>query len=221
MAPGNTPSNGPDGADPRAARRARRRDRSREEILEAARAVLLRSGLAAMTLDAVATEAGMSKAGLYYYFASKDALVFELVYGVFERMARRVDSGVRRSEDGAGALRAIVRETVGVFGPRIDDFRLVFMLGQVAGDGGLRWSPEQFARIRPLNDLCYGAAAGRLREEGLAPVEPRLMAFLAHLAAIGLLTMKGLVEQQDDPLVFSDAELVEAFGRVFEAALSR
>ena len=38
----------------RQARQERRRDRSREEILTAARAVLLRSGAAAMTLDAVA-----------------------------------------------------------------------------------------------------------------------------------------------------------------------
>ena len=179
MAPGSTPSNGTDGADPRAARRARRRDRSREEILEAARAVLLRSGLAAMTLDAVATEAGMSKAGLYYYFASKDALVFELVYGVFERMARRVDAGVRRSEDGAGAL-APSSANGGRLRPAHRRLPPRLHAGQVAGDGGLRWSPSSSRGSRRSTTSAYGAAAGRLREEGRAPVEPRLMAFLAH-----------------------------------------
>jgi hypothetical protein len=46
--------------DLRQARRERRRNRTREEILEAARTVLLANGVAAMTLEAVATEAGMS-----------------------------------------------------------------------------------------------------------------------------------------------------------------
>ena len=65
----------------RTARRERRRNRSREEILTAARTVLLREGIAGITLDAVAKEVGVSKTALYYYFPSKDALLFELVYG--------------------------------------------------------------------------------------------------------------------------------------------
>jgi hypothetical protein len=32
--------------------------------------------------------------------------------------------------------------------------------------------------------------------------------------------MKELVEQLDDPLVFSDEQLIEGFARVFEAAAS-
>jgi len=109
--------------------------------------------------------------------------------------------------------------------PRLDDFRLAFMFGQVARAGAVRWNAEQFARLRPLDDLWYAGAATKLREErrkrsGRAAVEPRMLAFLAHLAAIGLLTMKGLVEQLDDPLVFSDEQLIEGFARVFEAAAS-
>ena len=44
------------------------------------------------------------------------------------------------------------------------------------------------------------------------------MAFLAYLAAIGLLTMKGVVESLEDPLVYSDDQLIKGFARVFEAA---
>ena len=209
--------------DPRLARRERRRDRTREEILDAARKVLLQNGVAAMTLEAVAKEAGMSKTGLYYYFPSKDALVFELVFGVIERQARSVHDAVEKAGDGGDALRAIIRETVQTFAPRLDDFRLAFLFGQVADAGAVRWNAEQFSRIRPLNDLCLAGAADMLREErskrsGRARVEPRLLAFLAYLAAIGLLTMKGMVEQLDDPIRFSDEQLIEGLGQVFEAA---
>ena len=216
-------ANGADKTAARAARRERKRDQSREEILQAARRVLLRNGVGAMTLEAVANEVGMSKTGLYYYFPSKDALVFELVYGVIEAQAKAVQGGVEQAADGGQALRAILGETVGAFAQHLDDFRLAFLFGQVAGVGAIHWDRDQFARIRPLNDVLLSRATEMLRAEqaerpSRAAVEPRLMAFLAYLAAIGLLTMKGMVEPMQDPLLYSDEELVDGFSRVFEAA---
>jgi AcrR family transcriptional regulator len=207
----------------RIARRERRRDRSREEILEAARRVLVRNGVAAATLDAVAKEVGVSKTALYYYFPSKDALFFELVFGALESQAKAVHDAVEKANDGGGALRSIIRESVNAFAPRLDDFRLAFLHGQVADKGAVHFNPQQFARIRPLNDLLYGGTARRLEEDrksrpGRAQVEPRLMAFLAYLAAIGLLTLKGMVESLDDPLLYSDEQLIEGFARIFAAA---
>jgi AcrR family transcriptional regulator len=207
----------------RLARRERRRDRSREEILEGARRVLLRNGIAATTLDAVAKEVGVSKTALYYYFSSKDALLFELVFGAIEAHARAVHGAVEKANNGGEALRAIVRETVNSYAPHLDDFRLAFLHGQVAGPGAVHWDEKQFARVRPLNDLFFAEAAkkvaqGQGRRSGRARVEPRLMAFLAFLSAIGMLTMKGMVESLEDPLVYSDEQLIEGFARVFEAA---
>jgi len=207
----------------RIARRERRRDRSREEILDAARRVLLRKGIAATTLEAVAREAGLSKTALYYYFPSKDALFFDLVFGALRSHAEAVHDAVEAASDGAGALRAIIRESVNAYAPRLDDFRLAFLHGQVTGQGAVHFDREQFARIRPLNDLWFAGAAKKLSEEkrkrpGRANVEPRLMAFLAYLAAIGLLTMKGMVESLEDPLMYSDEQLIEGLARVFAAA---
>jgi len=207
----------------RAARKERRRDRTREEILAAARKVLIGSGVGAMTLEAVAAEAGMSKTGLYYYFPSKDALVFELIYATLERQGRAVHDAVEEASNGGDALRAIIRETVGYYAPRLDDFRLAFLFGQVAAAGEIAWSDEQFARLRPLNDLVLAGASARLRAErrgqkGRAGVEPRLLAFLAFLAAVGVLTVKGMVERVDDPLLYSDEELTEGLARIFAVA---
>lgn len=207
----------------RLARRERRRDRSREEILDAARGVLLRSGIAATTLDAVAKEAGMSKTALYYYYPSKDALLFELVLTTFEKHAQTIHDAVEKAKDGGEALRSIVREAVNDFAPRLDDFRLAFLHGQLAGQGAVHYTGQQFARIRPINDLLYAGAQKKLNEDrqrrpSRARVEPRLMAFLAYVAAIGLLTMKGMVESVEDPLLYSDDQLIDGLARIFEAA---
>lgn len=203
----------------RKARQQRKRDRSRGDILSAARAVLMRDGIAAVTLEAVAREAGMSKTGLYYYFSSKEALVFELVFGAFSQHAERVRDAVADTHSGADALRAVIRNTVEAYAGQMDDFRLAFLLGQVTGSADMKMSAEQLQRIRPLNDMLL-AGATRLVAAGKpkGAVEPRLLAFLAFLSAIGLMTMKGLVESQGDPLLYSDEQMIDALGTIFATA---
>jgi AcrR family transcriptional regulator len=207
----------------RVARRERRRDRSRDEILGATRSVLLREGIAGTTLDAVAREVGVSKTALYYYFPSKDALLFELVFGNLQAQAQAVHDAVEVTATGADALAAILRVSTKTFATRLDDFRLAFLHGQVAGNGAMHFDGEQFARIRPLNDLWFAGATKRLGDQHKkrshsAPIEPRLLAFLAWVASIGLLTVKGMVENHDDPLIYSDDQLIDAMSRVFAAA---
>jgi len=209
----------------RVARRERRRERSREEILDAARRVLLRSGVAATTLDAVAKEVGVSKPALYYYFASKNALLFELIFGALTEEAQAIHDGVEKAQSGAQALRTIIRESVNAYTPGLDDFRLAFLHGQVAAPGSVHFEAEQFARIRPHNELRFAGTAAKLREEqkehpSRANVQPRLMAFLAWVSAIGLLTVKGMVESLEDPLIYTDEQLIEGLARIFEAAAS-
>lgn len=226
----NTPTASPSpSSEPRRReRRERRHEHSRAEILEAARQVILRGGITAATLEAVAREVGVSKAALYYYYPSKDALLFELIFGALETHAHSVDAAVDQAKDGAAALGAVMRETVKGFAPRLDDFRLAFLYGQVASGqaaspGAVQFDAEQFARIRPLNDLILAGVVEKLVQDGRtgrAGVEPRLLAFLAYLAAIGTLTMKGLVQSMNDPLVYSDEQLIDGLARIFAAAAS-
>ncbi len=63
---------------------------ARESILEAAIRVASRDGLLSMTLDNVARDAGVSKGGLIYHFASKD----ELVRSMIEHFARQVEQAL-------------------------------------------------------------------------------------------------------------------------------
>jgi len=60
----------------------------RDRLLNAAELVVGRDGVANLTLDAVAREAGFSKGGLLYHFPSKQALVTAIV----ERLATRCEA---------------------------------------------------------------------------------------------------------------------------------
>ena len=95
---------------------------TRERILNAAEERLLAAGPGGLVLDAIAADAGVSKGGLLYHFASKEALVS----GLCQRMLDRFDHllGAARSvEDQApGAqTRAYLASTVTADGKPADN----------------------------------------------------------------------------------------------------
>jgi AcrR family transcriptional regulator len=72
-----------------------RRDRLRAETLDEIKTVSLRQlrevGAAQLSLRAVASALGMSPAGLYRYFDSRDALLTALIADAFDRLADTVE----------------------------------------------------------------------------------------------------------------------------------
>ncbi len=64
---------------------------SRDLLLNAALQVVTQDGFGAMTLDAVARTAGVSKGGLIHYFPSKDALVAGMLDYYGEQLERELD----------------------------------------------------------------------------------------------------------------------------------
>jgi len=68
---------------------------TRANVLDAAFRLAHRDGIASVTLEAVASEAGVSKGGLLYHFPSKDSLIRGMVDSLrveFEAASRRAAS---------------------------------------------------------------------------------------------------------------------------------
>jgi AcrR family transcriptional regulator len=64
---------------------------ARDRVLAAAITLAARDGVPALTLDSVAAEAGVSKGGLLYHFASKDALLAGMVESAIQRWDTAID----------------------------------------------------------------------------------------------------------------------------------
>jgi AcrR family transcriptional regulator len=75
------------------------RPSNRHRLLTAAADLVRREGAAALTLDAVAAAAGVSKGGLLYHFPTKAALIAALIDDVLDRFEVDVD---RRAAAGGG-----------------------------------------------------------------------------------------------------------------------
>jgi AcrR family transcriptional regulator len=87
---------------------------SREDVLlDAAEAVIVRDGIASLTLDAVAAQAGASKGGLLHHFPNKDRLVEALVVRTAAAMRAHHEQSFLETPEGPGRMaRALLENTL-------------------------------------------------------------------------------------------------------------
>jgi AcrR family transcriptional regulator len=147
----------------------------RERILDAAQARLLKHGPRGLVLDAVAEEAGVSKGGLLYHFASKDALVGGLTERMLDGFERVQQALVEGDAQGAGRwTRAYLGCTVDEAGEPADTSARL-LAGILAAIGG---DPARLASLRE----SFARWQERLERDGLDPA----LATVVRLAADGL-----------------------------------
>jgi AcrR family transcriptional regulator len=86
-----------------------RSEKARTAILEAASELLLERGLGAVSMDAVAERAGVSKATIYRWWRSKELLALDALYADWAVVSKPRDTGTLRG-DLLPLLRPWVRE---------------------------------------------------------------------------------------------------------------
>jgi AcrR family transcriptional regulator len=85
---------------------------SRIRLLNSAERVVIRDGVAHLTLDAVAADAGMSKGGVLYHFRSKDDLIRGMVDRLIEEFEAEMERHVEADPEPAGRfMRAYLRSS--------------------------------------------------------------------------------------------------------------
>jgi AcrR family transcriptional regulator len=167
---------------------------SREKILAAAESVILEKGVANLTLDAVAASAGVSKGGLLYHFAAKEALIVALV----EKIVASIEVDLQRAYDaepeGPGrAIRAMIAESqCRTANDLAERERLGAALLGAAGS-----NPELLAPLRH----AFSEWMSRIDEDGLAPGVPLVIA--AALDGLAFWTLFGLYSPS--PAALSEA----------------
>jgi AcrR family transcriptional regulator len=132
---------------------------TRNRLLDAAATVVHRDGAQALTLDAVAKEAEVSKGGLLYHFKSKHDLVQAMVERWLEQFGHEMD------EADADFVRGYIKAST-------PDSNELGMLAALVAD------PSLLLAVRKQ----YGIWQDRVEREGRDPVD----ATVARLAADGL-----------------------------------
>ena len=87
---------------------------ARQRILDAAHRLFYASGLNAVSMDAVATAAGIKKANLFHYYPSKAALEMAVLDHAAQGMNQRIARVARHSFNPIGAVQRIFDEAADV-----------------------------------------------------------------------------------------------------------
>lgn len=129
--------------------------RARESVLDAFARILTEDGERAATMSAVAEAAGVSKGGLLYHFASKDALEAGLIERV-ETLAADDIELIKSAPDGPVA--AFMRTSLNT-GTPLDN--AIIAVSRLAQNG----SAPAIAALRRIRDLWEGAIRPYTRDE--------------------------------------------------------
>ena len=149
---------------------------TKARILVAAEDVVVRDGVARLTLEAAAAEAGLSKGGVLYHFPTRDALVAAMVDKIIEEFDRDIESNMTDGDGPGQYIRAYIRATMAPASasdrPDREDRLGAALIAAAAA---------QPALLVPLQEAADRWQA-RLEEDGLDPT----VATLVRLACDGL-----------------------------------
>lgn len=145
----------------------------REALLDAAMAVFATHGYAGATVDTIAQAAGMSKAGFYWHFESKEAIFAAVVarYAPFASVERIISVGEHAGDDPHAILTDILTAITAAIMPRFTLFRTIMLEAFQNPAMGTAVARNILGVVLPIvgGYLTRQMAAGRLQ-----PMHPAL-----------------------------------------------
>ncbi|WP_091997905.1 TetR/AcrR family transcriptional regulator [Paraburkholderia lycopersici] len=167
----------PDGAPAAGARRKKAPAQVRAQLLQAASDIATDHGVPAVTLDAVAERAGVTKGALQYHFANKQGLLDALFEQTMERfeqhMHTRIEAGVAKgAPQHSAAARAYLHTTIDETSPAASTDVLRVLVAAMMTDPAIR---ER-----------YAAPMRKWTRPDPLPLEAAARLMICRLAADGL-----------------------------------
>ena len=149
---------------------------TKRRILDAAEQIVLRDGVGHLTLEAAATEAGLSKGGVLYHYPSRDALIAAMVTRIIQEFEDDIaaylpEPGSSEADLPGAFTRAYVRATLAPAAPGQERLGAALLAAAAA-------EPELLV---PLQEAAEGWQE-RLVDDGIDPA----LATVIRLACDGL-----------------------------------
>jgi len=107
-----------------AERKNREKEERRQLILEKSKALILEHGVPSLSMQDIADAAELSKATLYLYFESKEALLVEILNESSDSFVAYVEERLNPDDTGLAALRTLWASYLSLFGESSDIFIL-------------------------------------------------------------------------------------------------
>jgi TetR/AcrR family transcriptional regulator of autoinduction and epiphytic fitness len=142
-----------------------RRNGSQEAIVSAAERLFLERGFGSVSMDDLASAAGVARRTLYNQFASKEEIFREMLLRVAGQLEHAFPPGIETQGDVEDVLRLVARMILALH--KHPEY-LGFLRMVVADSRQFPWIAEEFAAV-------------------MEPQTERLVRYFAHLTAMGIL----------------------------------
>ncbi len=188
----------------------------REEVVAAARRVILREGIEAATTRAIAKEAGYSNGVLTHYFTDKDDILLSALQishrGIVERLKDKLGG-----RTGLAALRELLLDNVPLDDERVQEtwLEVGFWSRSLTSPALLAVQREEAGELRYLvrSLLNNAAETGEITtDEDLDDVAERLLALVDGLSVHRLLYPDRATAQRLERLILRELDQLSARG---------
>lgn len=182
---------------PRVTEDAGRGGETYQRILESALRLVHRDGLPALTVGAVAAEAGVYKAAVSYHFGGKAGLMASLVTASFDEIDERIVAAARTRPPGRERVRFIVENWLDFVSPSND---LVFfdVLGYVLRKKEMRDQLQEFYQRWTDSILNLLLESEEPHSEEPHSEVPRELALLLRMLIDGMTVERLIHPDRDD-----------------------
>lgn len=144
----------------------------RKSIIKAASVLFAEHGYDKASLKDIAEALGITKAGLYYYFATKQEIYDSIMLEVLEEMIGTARDSMATHSTASDRIRAFMVAHARYFETNLDRYRAVFLGRRGYGIG---YTPEQTAVRRAYADMLTAElVAGNERGELVAADAPTI-----------------------------------------------
>jgi TetR/AcrR family transcriptional regulator len=158
---------------------------TRDRILDAATDLFGSRGVDAVSLDVIATEVGVAKQTLLYWFPSKDDLVQAVLVAAAHELSVMIDAAVRAAnDDPLDRIEAVIRA---VFRPAVRRPALLGLVREVSRLPAAT-ADRLSTDLSPLVDRAVAFLQHEMDEGRLRRADPRLVASLCYATVTGIAT---------------------------------
>jgi TetR/AcrR family transcriptional regulator, cholesterol catabolism regulator len=184
---------------------ATRYDRRLAEILAHATEVFCKKGYEGASMRDLSRATGMSLAGLYYYFESKERLLYLIQKHTFSTIVGRLKARLEGVSDAEQRIRVFILNHLEYFLANQAAMKVLSHEAEVLKNG---FGSEVAAIKREYYRICVGLLDDLKRERGLQ--------FSTRIAVLSLFGMMNWIYTWHNPRVDADAaSLAGAMGDVF------
>jgi AcrR family transcriptional regulator len=174
---------------------ATRFDKRLAELLTHATDVFCDKGYAGASMRDLSRASGMSLAGLYYYFESKERLLFLIQKHTFSTIVQRLKTRLEGVEDPEQKLRIFIQNHLEYFLANPASMKVLSHEADALKNG---FAAEVAAIKREYYRICVGLLDDLKKERGLR--------FTTRIAVLSLFGMMNWIYTWHNPRVDADAE---------------